>query len=273
MSQYYPPNDNSQQWNTPPQPPYQPQGPYGQPPTYYPQQPQPYYPQPPIYQQPGYPQQQPVYPQPQPKKKRKSIKEQWNSGPAGKFGVIATIVIALLVCGTCSGIMHAATSTGNPVATPTQTAAQVVPANTPVPTTKPAPTAKPKPTQSPAQIEADYKINTTDTDVASLDKDGNADMGNEEHFTCTLVAFVKDSSGTTAGANVTDPGSVSSSFVQIIFTPGTDITQLNTQDTVEVWGTNMGVSSGTNAFGGTVQEVVVQAKYMNDTTTGYKADF
>jgi hypothetical protein len=144
-----------------------------------------------------------------------------------------------------------------------------LPTDTPVPTAKPKPTAKPVPTQSPAQLETAYKTSTTDTTVATLDKDGNADSGNDEHFTATLVAFVKDSSGNTAGANVTDG---SGAFVQVIFTPGTDITQLNANDTIEVWGSNQGVSSGTNAFGGTVQEVVIQANYLADTTTGYKAD-
>jgi hypothetical protein len=219
--------------------------------------------------------QQPQQPQ---KKQRKSIKQQWNSGPTGKCGVIFAVFILLLVVGLCSGIMNAATKGSQSADTPTpQTAAQGVPVKqtTPAPTVKPTPTARPKPTatpeptQSPAQVETAYKAGTTDTTVATLDKDGAADMGNDVHFTCTIVAFVKDSSGTTAGANVTD---ASGSFVQVIFTPGTDITQINTQDTIEVWGNDQGVSSGTNAFGATVQEVVIQASYMADQTTGYKAD-
>jgi hypothetical protein len=112
---------------------------------------------------------------------------------------------------------------------------------------------------------------TTDTTVVSLDKDGNADQGKDVHFTSSISDFVKDSSGNTAGANVVDvndPGSV----IQVIFTPGTDISRMNTDDILEVWGSDQGTSSGTNAFGGTVQEVVVQAQYMKDQTTGYKAD-
>ncbi len=37
-----------------------------------------------------------------------------------------------------------------------------------------------------------------------------------------------------------------------------------------VWGTDQGVFSGKNAFGGDVQEVGVAALYMTDTTTGYQ---
>ncbi len=105
-----------------------------------------------------------------------------------------------------------------------------------------------------------------------MDKNGSAGRGTDEHFTCSIVNFVKDSTGTTAGANVTDPSSSSGSFVQVAFTPGTDITRLNKGDILEVWGTNQGASSGTNAFGATIQEVVVQAQYMKDQTTGYQAD-
>ena len=90
------------------------------------------------------------------------------------------------------------------------------------------------------------------------------------HFTCTILAFVKDSSGNTAGANVSD--AATSSIVQVPFTPGTDISQLNAQDTLEVWGNDQGVSTGTNAFGASVQEVVVQANYLTDQTTGYSAN-
>jgi hypothetical protein len=103
-----------------------------------------------------------------------------------------------------------------------------------------------------------------------LDKDGNADNGKDVHFTCKILKFVKDDSGNTAGANVESPDSYSTSVIQVIFPSGTDITQLNEGDTLEVWGTDQGVFSGKNAFGGDVQEVGVGSLYMTDTTTGYQ---
>jgi hypothetical protein len=232
----------------------------------------------PYQQQPIFPPPPPMPPQHSPKKKP-TFKETWNSGASGKCGIIFASAVLLLVVGLCSGVMHAATSGSQDAATTASTATTqpttttkhvaVAPAK---PTPKPKPTAKPAPTQSPAQIEDAYKASTTNTDVVTLDKDGNADMGNDEHFTCTLVAFVKDSSGNTAGANVTDTASSSGSFVQVAFTPGTDVTQLNANDTIEVWGANQGVASGSNAFGATVQEVVIQANYITDQTTGYQAN-
>ena len=143
---------------------------------------------------------------------------------------------------------------------------------TQVPTQQPtiAPTPKPTPTVSAAQLEATYKASTTNTTIATLDKDGNADQGKDVHFTCTILNFVKDSNGNTAGANVDDPNT--SGVVQIAFPAITDLSQLNTGDTLEVWGTDGGTSSGQNAFGATIQEVVVSANYMTDKTTNYQAN-
>lgn len=120
------------------------------------------------------------------------------------------------------------------------------------------------------QTEADYKASTTDITVTNLDKDGSVDKGKEVHFTCTILNFVKDSTGNTAGANVTTQGYAS--IIQVAFTSGTDLTQLNAGDVLEVWGTDQGVFSGKNAFGATVQEVEIMAKYMNDQTTNYQAN-
>jgi hypothetical protein len=112
-----------------------------------------------------------------------------------------------------------------------------------------APTKAP-PTVSPAQLETVHKASTINTTVATLDKDGNVDNGKDVHFTATILNFVKDDSGNTAGANVDDPNT--SGVIQVAFPSGTDLSQLNTGETLEVWGTDAGVSSGPNAFGATV---------------------
>jgi len=306
-----PPPNNQQPWGQPPaqqpnnqqpwsqQPPQSPtQQPWGQPlpqqpnnqqpwgqPSLSTQQPQPT--QQAWGQQPSNTnwQPQPLYPgqfqpvQPPQKKKR------------NKLWIILSIVGGVLVlsCALC-GIVSSLPKTSNtdsatvaqtatPVDTSTKVAQVVQPMTMPTATPKPKPTptlaptpkptATPVPTETQGQIETDYKASTTSVTVANLDKDGSVDKGKDVHFTCTILKFVKDSSGNTAGANVTTQDS--SAIVQVEFTNGTDITKLNEGDILEVWGTDEGVFSGTNAFGGTVQEVGVTAQYMNDQTTGYQA--
>lgn len=163
---------------------------------------------------------------------------------------------ALVLCGIIAVIGSSFSSTSNASNTGTITVAQTA-----------------TPTKTQAQIEAAYKASTKSITVTNLDKDGSADKGKEVHFTSKIVQFVKDSTGKTAGANVSDADtSYSSSLVQVAFTPGTDITRLNQGDILEVWGTDQGVFSGTNAFGGTVQEVGITAHYMEDQTTKYQAN-
>ncbi len=231
-------------------PPYPPQGQWSvSPPD---QGPVPYQWTPPQYPQP--PQMQP----PPPKKSRKKL---WLIIGA----VIAVLVIGGIAAGASGGSTSSTPDTTSQATQPAQ-ATQAV-----QPTQALAPTAVPTqaPTTSPAQVEQAYKASATDTTVANLDKDGNSDQGNIVHFTATILNFVKDDSGNTAGVNVDDPNT--SGVIQVGFPGGTDLSQLNTGDSLEVWGQDMGTASGTNAFGATIQEVVVSAVYMTDQTTGYHA--
>jgi hypothetical protein len=182
------------------------------------------------------------------------------------------IIIVFILIGIIVNATTPQTSTNTPTAQSTQavqdTTATTQDNQAPTPTPTLAPTPKPTPILSAAQLEATYKASTTDTTIATLDKDGNADQGKDVHFTCTILNFVKDSNGNTAGANVDDPNT--SGVVQIAFPTNTDLSQLNTGDTLEVWGNDGGTQSGQNAFGATIQEVVVSANYMTDTTTNYQ---
>ncbi len=121
---------------------------------------------------------------------------------------------------------------------------------------------------TPVLSEQAYKDSAMSTLVDELDKDGNANQGKVVQFTCQLLKFVKDSNGNTAGGNVTAQNT--SGIIQVIFPSGTDLSQLNEGDILTVWGTDNGVSSGQNAFGATVQEVVVTAQYLTDQTTNYQ---
>jgi hypothetical protein len=182
-------------------------------------------------------------------------------------GVVAVVLVLIIVISVAAQ-GGATTSTPTDSTTPAAQTTSASDQPTSAPTTQPT-VATPVPTVSAAELESVYKASTTDTTVATLDKDGDADAGKDVHFIATILNFVKDSSGNTAGANLDDPNAATG-VVQIAFPTGTDLSQLNTGDVLEVWGTDGGTASGQNAFGATVQEVVISANYMTDKTTGYQ---
>src|SRR6266581_4179197 len=266
-----------QQWQQPSQPlppqqQWQQQTNYGQPQSYYPPPPMP--PQQPPFQPQQYPQQQ-WYQQPPKEPKRKWYQRLFAWCRRHPIAT-AVIIIVFVLIGIIGNATSPQTSTDTPPVQTTQSAHDVTAMaqdnQTLTPTQQPtiAPTQKPVPTVSAAELEAVYKASTTDTTIATLDKDGNADQGKDVHFTCTILNFVKDSNGNTAGANIDDPNT--SGVVQIAFPANTDLSRLNTGDILEVWGTDAGTASGQNAFGATIQEVVVSANYMTDKTTNYQAN-
>lgn len=180
------------------------------------------------------------------------------------------MVLFIAIAAAASGTQNNNSSSTNTDTTKIQATATSQPSDTPTPTATPQPTDTPVPTVSAADLEATYKASTTNTTIATLDKDGNADQGKDVHFICRILNFVKDSNGNTAGANVDDPNT--SGVIQIAFPTNTDLSRLNTDDILEVWGTDDGTVSGQNAFGATIQEVVVSANYMTDKTTNYQAN-
>lgn len=219
-----------------------------------------------VPQQPIYQQQPPMYPPPTyqpPQQPPPSRKRLWLT-----IGiVVAVLLVGGFIIGAIAGTLGLVTTTPSATQPTQQVTMQPVPTQAPTEVPQPTPTVAPLPTQSPAQIEKAFKSNVMATTIATLDKQGNAYRGQNVYFTCTLSNFVKDSNGYTAGANVTDPNT--SGVVQVLFPTGTDLSKLNTGDTLEVWGIDAGMFSGKNAFGATVQEVGVIAKYMTDQTTGY----
>ncbi|MGZ3643650.1 MAG: hypothetical protein ACXVCM_07335 [Ktedonobacteraceae bacterium] len=123
-------------------------------------------------------------------------------------------------------------------------------------------------TPSSTLSEPDFKASAVHTTVGDLNKDSNQDKGEDVYFNCAILNFVKDSNGNTVGANVDND--VSSGVIQVIFPSGTDLSQINVGDNLDVWGQDQGSFSGTNAFGATIQEVAVGALYMTDDKTGYQ---
>jgi hypothetical protein len=180
-----------QQWQTPPPPP----------PQWNQQLPPQQYPQHQWYQQPPKEPKLPWY--------KKLIT--WGRRHPIVSALIIGGILAICVIGSLSSTPSSTNE--NQTGSSTQTSSQIQSTQdiaTQVPTQQPtlAPTPKPTPTVSAAQLEATYKAITTDTTIATLDKDGNADQGKDVHFTCTLLNFVKDSNGNTAGANVDDPNNI-----------------------------------------------------------------
>jgi hypothetical protein len=232
----------------------------------------------PPYQQPQYPPIPPIPPIPPVQPQQQPHQKAWSwyrrQRKPAKWGIgCLALFLVFTMCGVCSNIARgtgaatqanqstpAVVATATPAATPT-------PMPTPTPTPKPKPTPTPKPTLTPAQVETTFKQGTTDTTVADIDKNGSAESGKFVHFTASIVNFVKDSSGTTAGANVTDGNGTD---IQIAFNPDANINQMNTGDAIEVWGISQGVASGQNAFGATIQESVVGEMYLTDQTSGYQ---
>jgi len=225
--------------------------------------------------QPDRPYQQPPTP-PTPKEARREIQRK-KLGKKGKFFAIGCgSLVALVVLITVIAIAASAGGGTHPATVqeatqPPDAGATAMAGNTPV-TSQPTQAVQPTtaPAQSAAQIESAYKASTTDTTVSGVDKNGSSWTGKDVHFTAVISGLVKDDSGNTAGANVSDPTNEFGHDIQVGFPAGTDINKLNQGDTIEVWGTDGGTQSGANAFGATVQEVVVGASYLTDTTTGYQ---
>jgi len=187
--------------------------------------------------------------------------------------VVVALIVAIVGIAAVVGLSM---SDGQPASQPQattapDTGATAMAGNTPV-TSQPTQAVQPTtaPAQSAAQIESAYKASTTDTTVSGVDKNGSSWTGKDVHFTAVISGLVKDDSGNTAGANVSDPANEFGHDIQVGFPAGTDINKLNQGDTIEVWGIDGGTQSGANAFGATVQEVVVGASYLTDTTTGYQ---
>jgi len=58
--------------------------------------------------------------------------------------------------------------------------------------------------------------------------------------------------------------------VQIGIDKKTDVTQINQNDTIKVYGMGLGADTGKNAFGADITTGAILGLYINDLTTGYK---
>lgn len=178
-----------------------------------------------------------------------------------KYTIIASVAALLIICGV------AIAAGGNKAKTiDTSSAGSGSGSSTGLTVSLPA-TSPPKPH---AQVVADYKASAQQVTLANLQKDPNAYKGKVITFTATISKFLQDSSGNTGAMNVDDPNDLSSAYVNL--SSYIDLSKVNKDDTVQIWGTGLGIVSGKNAFGGDINVSGVNETYLGDTITGYSDD-
>jgi hypothetical protein len=136
-------------------------------------------------------------------------------------------------------------------------------------TASPAPTATdaPPPTAVPTQSPSQYKKTAQNVGVADIAKDPNSYKGKPVMIQAVVLNFARDSNGNPVAANVDGPDF--SGPIQIEFSSGLSVKNINENDTITVWGQGAGSFSGTNSFGATIQEGAIYEVYLHDSTTGY----
>jgi hypothetical protein len=194
-------------------------------------------------------------------------------GVAGSAGSKpAAVLVANVPAATApTNVPTSAAPTAVPTAAPTAvpTAAPTA-APTDVPTAAPtvAPTAAP---ESQHSIVAGYQATSTRVTIAQLANSPSTYDGTTVSFKATIVNFLQDSTGATTAMNVSDPNDFTS-LVYVQLGTFADVTQMNKGDTVTIWGDGMGDISGTNAYGGSINESAITEVYLVDPTSGYADD-
>jgi hypothetical protein len=129
-------------------------------------------------------------------------------------------------------------------------------------------TVAPTPTPPTTVSEDSYKSSAQQVTISQLVNNPLNYDGSAVTFTGTVVNFLQDSSGATTAMNVNDPNDITS-IVYVQFSPTADPTQMNKNDSVQIWGDGIGTTQGPNAFGATVNVSSVQERYLTDTSTNY----
>jgi hypothetical protein len=70
--------------------------------------------------------------------------------------------------------------------------------------------------------------------------------------------------------NVDDPNDYSSAYVNL--SSYIDLSKVNQDDTVQIWGSGLGILTGKNGFGADINVAGVNESYLLDMTTGYSDD-
>lgn len=184
---------------------------------------------------------------------------------------VITVIIALIVIGNGSNANKTSTpsSVSNQVSSGDQTKTGTATIeNSPVPTEIPIPTDTPMPSLTPKQMFSEFQKSAKSVTIAQLYKTPNSYQGEDLLFTCDVSSFPKDENGDVAAINCFDQ-SGSGANVQIGIGTDVDVTQINENDTLRVYGVGSGAIKGTNAYGGAITTAGALGMYLDDLTTGY----
>ncbi|MGH7202960.1 MAG: hypothetical protein ACREHC_00775 [Candidatus Levyibacteriota bacterium] len=105
--------------------------------------------------------------------------------------------------------------------------------------------------------------------MADIYKTPNSYKGKALIFTCTVSGFPKDENGDVGALNCDDSNDLISN-VQIGIDKKTDVTKINQNDTIKVYGMGLGANTGKNAFGADITTGAILGLYIIDSTSGYK---
>jgi len=179
-----------------------------------------------------------------------------------KWGITGIFIFYTIMYLNISRILSAASR--DTVETQTQPTQAVSP--TPIPTNEPK-AVTPPPTVS--YDNNGFPDNAKQVTVANIAKTPSkyADGVTNVVFTCKILSFARNDQGDAAGLNCADSNDYSS-IVQID-AGNFDVSKINADDTVTIYGFVTGVGQGKNAYGGEVTEALVSGMYINDATSGY----
>ena len=201
---------------------------------------------------------QPQWPAPLPKPPKRH--HRFRNFVVLPIGALVILFVVIGIVGNANNKNTAGTKSTTATTT-TPAATTTAPAAT---TTTPAATTTTLPL---AQARAAYKASAQPVTVSQLVNDPSYYNGDVVEVGGTIVSFVHDSSGDPVGMNLSGTDAVADLYVQLSSTA--DVTQMNTGDTVTIWGDGAGTTSGTNAFGATLNFATIDEVYLTDATSGY----
>ncbi len=177
------------------------------------------------------------------------------------LSLVGIICVVIVVAGVIVGIIHSST-TPSDISQAEQVDTQVT--DTP----SVAISTTPEPTTDWVTKANEDKARMENVTLADLAKQPNFYKTKPVAFTAKVSEFIQDSKGNTTGMNVSDNGIVA--YIEL--DPDMSLKQINKGDSITIWGTVLGIKSGPNAFGVTVQETDIVETYLTDNTTGYVYD-
>ncbi len=168
------------------------------------------------------------------------------------------------VVGVIDTITPKKTETSAPVITDTPSATSTrtntpPPSNTPLPTAKPSSTPKPTATLGTVAIKATYKV----IDVRELQKSPDKYIGQKILLNGEIFKIQEENGLTGMQIWVSYPGASILDRIAVVVRYQGALPGVYTKQTVKVYGVGAGTFEGTNAYGGTISQPLVNAQYVD----------